>query len=309
MPRAPRSTSGGASSRNCRSSARRCLHRSSCGSTVTASSLTDESVDRIVCFDAFHHVPNPAEVIGEFGRVVETRRHRRVQRARPPAFADPAVAVPDAEPPGPRKRHQRGRRSLRLPVPPASPTLPSAWSSDMRMSLADHRTLLGERRRRRVAQFALEPHVQRDAQSGDLLPAQGPVRARQPQSHRARPPDGHRSGRVRRGRVAAASIDGRLTQHRRRAVAPSEQRDLRDRAHRLAPVRRARTVDVDRLFAAPSDGVRRAARGVHLRRSKCICPGPGRFELVFDLVAEGVSWFENLGIGSRTGYGSRAAHA
>jgi hypothetical protein len=24
-------------------------------------------------------------------------------------------------------------------------------------------------------------------------------------------------------------------------------------------------------------------------------PGPGRFELVFDLVAEGVSWFENLG--------------
>jgi hypothetical protein len=24
-------------------------------------------------------------------------------------------------------------------------------------------------------------------------------------------------------------------------------------------------------------------------------PGPGRFQLVFDLVAEGVSWFENQG--------------
>ena len=32
--------------------------------------LPDESVDRIVCFDAFHHVPNPAEVLREFGRVL-----------------------------------------------------------------------------------------------------------------------------------------------------------------------------------------------------------------------------------------------
>jgi SAM-dependent methyltransferase len=32
--------------------------------------LEDESVDRVVCFDAFHHVPNPAEVIAEFGRVL-----------------------------------------------------------------------------------------------------------------------------------------------------------------------------------------------------------------------------------------------
>jgi SAM-dependent methyltransferase len=33
--------------------------------------LPDESVDRIVCFDAFHHVPNPAEVITQFGRVLK----------------------------------------------------------------------------------------------------------------------------------------------------------------------------------------------------------------------------------------------
>jgi len=33
--------------------------------------LPDESVDRIVCFDAFHHVPNPAEVIMQFGRVLK----------------------------------------------------------------------------------------------------------------------------------------------------------------------------------------------------------------------------------------------
>jgi SAM-dependent methyltransferase len=33
--------------------------------------LDDASVDRIVCFDAFHHVPNPADVIREFARVLK----------------------------------------------------------------------------------------------------------------------------------------------------------------------------------------------------------------------------------------------
>ena len=32
--------------------------------------LADESVDRIICFDAFHHVPNQAEVLCELGRVL-----------------------------------------------------------------------------------------------------------------------------------------------------------------------------------------------------------------------------------------------
>jgi hypothetical protein len=32
--------------------------------------LPDASVDRIVCFDAFHHAPNPRAVIQEFGRVL-----------------------------------------------------------------------------------------------------------------------------------------------------------------------------------------------------------------------------------------------
>lgn len=32
--------------------------------------LADASVDRIVSFDAFHHVPNPEEVLAEFGRIL-----------------------------------------------------------------------------------------------------------------------------------------------------------------------------------------------------------------------------------------------
>ena len=30
--------------------------------------LDDESVDRVACNDAFHHVPNPGEVLAEFAR-------------------------------------------------------------------------------------------------------------------------------------------------------------------------------------------------------------------------------------------------
>jgi SAM-dependent methyltransferase len=32
--------------------------------------LADASVDRVICLDAFHHVPNPGEVLAELGRVL-----------------------------------------------------------------------------------------------------------------------------------------------------------------------------------------------------------------------------------------------
>ena len=32
--------------------------------------LPDQSVDRIICLDAFHHLPNPEQVLAEFGRVL-----------------------------------------------------------------------------------------------------------------------------------------------------------------------------------------------------------------------------------------------
>ena len=33
--------------------------------------LEDESIDRIFCIDAFHHIPNPAQVLAEMGRVLK----------------------------------------------------------------------------------------------------------------------------------------------------------------------------------------------------------------------------------------------
>jgi SAM-dependent methyltransferase len=35
--------------------------------------LADSSVDRILCFDSFHHAPNPTDVLREFGRVLKPR--------------------------------------------------------------------------------------------------------------------------------------------------------------------------------------------------------------------------------------------
>src|SRR5205823_4795404 len=32
--------------------------------------LPDQSIDRVICLDSFHHVPNPKEVLSELGRVL-----------------------------------------------------------------------------------------------------------------------------------------------------------------------------------------------------------------------------------------------
>jgi SAM-dependent methyltransferase len=54
--------------------------------------LEDACVDRVLCFDAFHHVPNPREMLGELHRV--TRAGGRVVMAEPGAgHADSASAV------------------------------------------------------------------------------------------------------------------------------------------------------------------------------------------------------------------------
>ena len=49
-----------------------------------------------------------------------------------------------------------------------------------------------------------------------------------------------------------------------------------------------------------------APRGALTQTIEVNLPGPGRFELVFDLVAEGVSWFENLGSDPVQAEGARA---
>ena len=74
--------------------------------------LPDGSVDRIVSFHAFHHVPNPDAVLREFGRLLQAGRHRGLRRAGLEAFPRSAVPIRDAR--LPRRRKRRGRpRDLR----------------------------------------------------------------------------------------------------------------------------------------------------------------------------------------------------
>ena len=63
------------------------------------------SVDRIVCFDAFHHAPNPRAVIREFGRVLADGGIAGVRRARTAA-----------------RRRRRARSSNRRPTASSSAT-------------------------------------------------------------------------------------------------------------------------------------------------------------------------------------------
>src|SRR5205823_2678636 len=72
--------------------------------------LPDESVDRIVCYDAFHHVPNPEEVLrvrlppraepgggpARDGPRPEARRHCRILGARSGSLQITSIPVRDA---------------------------------------------------------------------------------------------------------------------------------------------------------------------------------------------------------------------
>ena len=71
--------------------------------------LEDASVERVMCLDAFHHVPNPAAAV-ELGRVLNDGGNRRF--AEPSgAFPVASIAVRDEDSRGGGKRH-RHRRDL-----------------------------------------------------------------------------------------------------------------------------------------------------------------------------------------------------
>ena len=78
-------------------------------SSTAAPRLPDASVDRVVTFDAFHHVANPDDVLAEFGRSSQAGRHRRVRGAGREAFARADVPVRNADVWRGRERHRRSR--------------------------------------------------------------------------------------------------------------------------------------------------------------------------------------------------------
>ena len=151
--------------------------------------LDDESVDRIVCFDALHHVPNVDEVMGELGRVLREggiagfsepgRDHSRSAQAQY-EMRDHRVLENDID-----------LRAIFAAARDAGFTqLTARVANDLEVSV-DHYQAIVERRGPGCSACDLEQHVRHDAQPRGVLSPQGRDAARQPQPRRTGARDEH----------------------------------------------------------------------------------------------------------------------
>ena len=111
--------------------------------------LDDASVDRVLCLDALHHVPNPAEVLAEIGRVLVAGGIAGFAEPRSRSLPDAAFPVRDAALPGDRERRRsreplaRGARArLRRPAGGGvsnDHSTDSRWTSSSRSWPADRK--------------------------------------------------------------------------------------------------------------------------------------------------------------------------
>jgi SAM-dependent methyltransferase len=255
--------------------------------------LADASVDRIVCFDAFHHVPNPAEVITEFARVL---RPGGIAGFSEPGRGHSQTAQSQYE--------MRNHRVLENDVnvdeifswaqPAGFTDLSLSVVSDMRMSLADHRVLLGTGDGEEL-RASLWNHTYNAMHNRAIFFLHKGPFERDSRSHIGL---SHTMTIAPAVYVVAASRPLRLTVSLRNT---GQARWLHENSEIFGIVRlgshlydgegRLMSIDYSRhpLTASVAPG------GELTEDVEVNLPGPGRFELVFDLVAEGVSWFENQG--------------
>ena len=255
--------------------------------------LADRSVDRIVCFDAFHHVPNPAEVIAEFGRVLRPggiagfsepgRRHSQTAQSqyemRNHRVLENDINVDDI---------------FALAQPAGFTDLTLSVLSDMRMSLAEHRTLLGQGSSEAL-RASLWNHTYNAMHNRAIFFLHKGPFERDSRSHIGL---GHAMTIVPDAYVVDSARPLRLTVGLRNT---GQARWLHENSEIFGVVRlgshlydeHGRLMAIDYSRHSLTESV--APGGELTQAIEINLPGPGRFELVFDLVAEGVSWFENLG--------------
>jgi SAM-dependent methyltransferase len=255
--------------------------------------LPDASVDRIVCFDAFHHVPNPGEVIAEFARVLKPGG---IAGFSEPGRGHSRTAQSQYE--------MRNHRVLENDVnveeifawaqPAGFTDLSLSVVSDMRISLADHRVLLGAGDAESL-RASLWNHTYNAMHNRAIFFLhKGPFE----QDSRSHIGLGHTMTIVPDAYVIESSRPLRLTVSLQNT---GQARWLHQNSEIFGIVRlgshlydgdgRLMSIDYSRhaLTASVAPG------GALTQDVEVMLPGPGRFELVFDLVAEGVSWFENQG--------------
>jgi SAM-dependent methyltransferase len=256
--------------------------------------LPGDSVDRIVCFDAFHHIPNTREVLSEMGRVLK--------RGGIAGFSEPGrqhSRSPQSQYEMAHHRVLENDIDLREIFGQAEPAGFTALTvkviADMEIPLDDYNRIYdGGENPSLQAEIWNQTYNTMFNRSVFFL-HKGPLR-RDSRSHiglahelAAVPSD--RS--IRAGQAVCVDFTLRNTGTAAWLHANSEIFGIvRLGSHLFHADGRLIAIDHSRhdLSRSVEPGETLAMR-VHVP----LPDGPGRYRLVFDLVAEGVTWFENTG--------------
>jgi ubiquinone/menaquinone biosynthesis C-methylase UbiE len=261
--------------------------------------LPDASVDRAVCFDAFHHVPNQAEVLRELGRVLTPggiagfsepgRNHSRSPQSQY-EMQNHRVLENDIVLPEIFKASQAaGFTDMVIKV----------VSDNMEMSLTDLEVLNSQGPEEHAARESLRSEIWNQTYNGMhnrsiFFLRKGALRR----------DSRHHVGLAHRLSVGQQQFTGRAGE----SVAMTFRVTNTGEAHWLHT--NSEIFGIVRLASHLYDGNKRLLAIDHSRHDlpqavapgetievpiRVDLPGAGTFVLGFDLVAEGVTWFENVG--------------
>ncbi|MEK6375423.1 MAG: methyltransferase domain-containing protein [Acidobacteriota bacterium] len=250
--------------------------------------LPDASVDRVVCFDAFHHAPNPAEVIREFARILK-----------------PGGIAGFAEP-GPRHSQTPQSQFEMRTYGVVEADIDIQWLRDVALDAGFAEM--------KVAALNIPPFHLTVEQYDDLLDG-GPTAARWEEWSRAFMRDVRDFFLIKRGEMALDSRHGD-------ALACTIEARLVDSTHVHVTVRNAgralwlpsgvepgavnlgchlydadgKLIRFDHAWADLTPDKRAVAPGETVETTMALPPlDPGRYEIEIDLVATRVGWFAQLG--------------
>jgi SAM-dependent methyltransferase len=255
--------------------------------------LPDASVDRIVCFDAFHHIPNQEEVMAQFGRVLKDGGVA--------AFSEPGREHSRSPQSQYEMRHHHVLENdidlnaiFRMAQTVGFTDMSVHVLSDLSLSLEEYNVVFGQRRDEALRDRAWD-HMH------DAMFNRSVFFLRKGDLHRdSRSHDGlaHRLTVDRQDVTTAVGVPVGLTftiENAGTATWIHEGREIfglvRLASHLAEADGRLLSIDYTRhalpVAVQPGEQVSLTV--------DVPMPGPGRYLLTFDLVAEGVTWFENVG--------------
>ena len=257
--------------------------------------LPDASVDRIICFDAFHHVPNQREVIAELGRVLRPggiagfsepgRKHSQSPQSQY-EMANHKVLENDIDVDAIfALARSAGFTRLSLRV-----------VNDMEISLDDHNLMFGGGNHDALKSEIWNQTYNAMHNRAIFFLHKGPL-ARDSRSHLGL---AHRLTIV--GVEQAGAVGARVVKVRVTIENTGEATWLHDNDGEIFGVVRLGTHLYDGLANllaidhSRHELPRSVAPGETIAMTVTVpLPGPTTYQLTFDLVAEGVTWFENIG--------------